>query len=58
MQTIMGTKCDLSDFEHCMVVGALQAGLSNSESADLLGFSHSAITQGFKENGVRKVKYP
>ncbi len=33
-----------------MVVGAIQAGLSISESADLLGF--------FTENGPKKRKYP
>lgn len=31
----MGKKGDLRDFEHGMVVTARQAGLSNSESADL-----------------------
>ncbi len=35
----MGKKGDLSDFECDMVVGARQAGLSTSETADLLGFN-------------------
>ena len=34
----MGKKCDLSDFDHGMIVGARQGGLSISETADLLGF--------------------
>ncbi len=35
----MGKKEDLSDFERGMVVGARRAGLSISQTADLLGFS-------------------
>jgi len=34
-----GTKGDLSNFERGMVVGARRAGLSISQSAQLLGFS-------------------
>lgn len=41
--TRMGKKGDLSDFEHDMVVGARWAGMSISETADLLGFSCTAI---------------
>ncbi len=33
-------KCRLSDFDCDMVAGAGWAGLSISETADLLGFSH------------------
>ena len=36
-------ECDLSDFDHGMIVGARQAGLRISETADLLGFSHTTI---------------
>ena len=40
----MGKKGDLSDFEHGMVVGARPAGLSISETVDLLGFSRTTIS--------------
>jgi len=39
----MGKKGDLSNIELGMVVGARQAGLSISNSAQLLGFSHITI---------------
>ena len=39
----MGKKADLGDFECGMVVGARRAGLSISETADLLGFSCTTI---------------
>ena len=45
----IGKKGDLSDFECGMVVGARQAGLSISETADLLGFSHTTISRVFRE---------
>jgi len=38
-----------------MVVGARRAGLSVSETADLLGFSHTAISR-VTENGPKKNK--
>ena len=53
----MGKNGDLSDFERGMVVGARRAGLSVSETADLLGFSPTTIS-GFTENGPKKRKYP
>ena len=51
----MGKKGDLSDFERGMVVGARRAGLSMSETDDLLGFSQPSL--GFTENGPKKRKY-
>ncbi len=48
---------DLSDFERGMVVGARRAGLSISKTADLLGFSRTAISRVYK-NGPKKRKYP
>ncbi len=45
----MGKKGDLSDFEHGMVVGARQDGLSISKTADLLGFSHTNISKVYRE---------
>uniref|UniRef100_A0AAY5L5A9 Transposase Tc1-like domain-containing protein n=1 Tax=Esox lucius TaxID=8010 RepID=A0AAY5L5A9_ESOLU len=48
-QTEMGKKGDLSNFERGMVVGARRAGLSISQSAQLLGFSRSTISRVYKE---------
>ncbi len=45
----MGKKGDLSDFERRMVVGARRAGLSISKTADLLGFSCTAISRVYRE---------
>ncbi len=45
----MGKKGDLRDFERGMVVGARQAGLSISETADLLGLSHTTISRIYRE---------
>ncbi len=45
----MGKKGDLSDFESGMVVGARQADLSISKTADLLGFSHTTISRIYRE---------
>ena len=40
----IGKKCDLSDFDHDMIVSARQVGLSISEIADLLGFfTHNSL---------------
>ncbi len=51
----MGKKGDLSDFE--WFVGARRAGLSISQTTDLLGFSHTTISR-VTENGPKKRKYP
>ncbi len=45
----MGKKGDLSDFEGGMVVGARRAGLSISQTADLLGFSRTTISRVYRE---------
>ncbi len=50
----MGKKGDLSDFERGMIVGAIQAGLSISKTADLLGFPCTTIL-GFTENGPKNI---
>ncbi len=42
-------KGDLRDFERGMVVGARRAVLSISETADLLGFSHTTISRVYRE---------
>ncbi len=44
-----GKKGDLSDSERGMVVGARRAGLSISQTADLLGFSHTTISRVYRE---------
>ncbi len=45
----MGKKGDVSDFERGMVVGARQAGLTISKTADLLGFSRTSISRVYRE---------
>uniref|UniRef100_A0A803JD42 Transposase Tc1-like domain-containing protein n=1 Tax=Xenopus tropicalis TaxID=8364 RepID=A0A803JD42_XENTR len=45
----MGKKGDLSNSERGMVVGARRAGLSISQSAQLLGFSRTTISRVYKE---------
>uniref|UniRef100_A0A8C4T2T4 Uncharacterized protein n=1 Tax=Erpetoichthys calabaricus TaxID=27687 RepID=A0A8C4T2T4_ERPCA len=45
----MEKKGDLSDFEHGMVVCARWAGLSTSETADLIGFSCTTISRIYRE---------
>ncbi len=45
----MGKKVDLSDFKRGMFVGARWAGLSISKTADLLGFSRTAISRVYRE---------
>ena len=45
----MGKKCDISDFDRGMIVGARHGGLSISETADLWDFQ----AQQFAENGAK-----
>ncbi len=45
----MGKKVDLRDFKCGMFVGARWAGLSISKTADLLGFSRTAISRVYRE---------
>lgn len=45
----MGKKGDLSDYQRGMVVGARRAGLSISETANLLGFSRTTISRVYRE---------
>jgi len=45
----MGKNGDLRDFERGMAVGARRAGLSMSESADLLGFTPTTISGVYRE---------
>jgi len=49
MNVRMGKKGDLRNFERGMVVGTRGAGLSISQSAQLLGFSHTTISRVYKE---------
>uniref|UniRef100_A0AAR2JXS4 Tc3 transposase DNA binding domain-containing protein n=1 Tax=Pygocentrus nattereri TaxID=42514 RepID=A0AAR2JXS4_PYGNA len=53
----MGKKGDLSDFEsfkHGMVVGARWAGLSITETAELLGFSRTTISRVYRERSEKE----
>jgi len=45
----MGKKGDLSNFERGMVFVARRASLNISQSAQLLGFSHTTIARVYKE---------
>ena len=48
-----GEKCNQSDCDYGIIVGARQGGLSISETVDLLIFSHITV---FAENGVKNKK--
>lgn len=52
----MRNKCDLSDFEYSVVVGAMWAGLSISGTAALLEFFHTFISRVYREWSKRN--YP
>lgn len=51
----MGREGDLSDFENGVVIGARQASLRVSETAELLGISQNH-SPGFRENCLEKRK--
>ncbi len=50
----MGKKGDLSDFERGMVVGDRRAGLSISQTGDLLRFSHTTISRVYRERSEKE----
>ena len=47
----IGKKCDLSDFDHGMIVGARQGGL-------ISWYFHAQHSAEFAENGVKNKKHP
>ena len=51
----MGKKCDPSDFDRRIIVGARKGGLVVLETADLL---HAQQSLEFAENGVKNKKHP
>ena len=44
-----GTKCDLSNFDHGMMVEGRQGGLSISETAHLPGLSRTTVSRVCRE---------
>lgn len=50
----MRKKGDLRDFQYDMVGDAREAGLGISETVNLLGFSHTSVS----EKGPKKRKHP
>lgn len=44
----VGKKARLSDFEHCMAVGARHVGVRISETDELLGFFQTTISGVYK----------
>lgn len=49
-----GIKWDLSDFDHGINVGAGQAGLSSSETADLLSFSPATVSRVYTKKNKKQ----
>jgi len=45
----MGKKGDLGNFDHGMAFGGRRAGLSISQSAQLLGFLRTTISRVYKD---------
>ena len=54
----MGKKCDLTDFDHGMIISARQGGLSISETAVISWNFHAQQSLEFAENGAKKQKHP
>ena len=52
----LGNKYDLSDFDHGMIVGARQSGLSISETADLQGFSFTTVSRVCREQKTKCIQ--
>ncbi len=50
----MRKKEDFSDFERGMVVDVRRTGLSISQTADLLGFSHTTISRVYRESSEKE----
>ena len=54
----IGKNGDLRDFDHGMIVGARQGGLSISETADLLGFSCATVYREYPVTAVLRAETP
>ena len=56
--TRIGKKCDPSDFDHGMIVGARGVVWVSQKLHDLMGFSHAQQCLEFTENGAKKTEEP